>query len=141
MEKVKKYWIIFLSLVISIGAVAFLSVRLFNFNFFEKKDLPQQEIAKTAENPGEKQAEKIPEAVKEIMENNVAGTVLEIKKDSLTLETGTGQQDFMINGDTFFYLVSDNKIENKKISDIKKGMDIYIQFDKETRTILTATIK
>lgn len=136
--KNRKLLLVILILLFVTAAAFLIKFKKINNSGLQEKEFASQNGSITNKEP--ENVETIPEPIKEIIDNNVTGTVIRADNKTLVVETENSQKEFSFDKNSYIYRIKD-KIENKKISDIKVGMDIYIQFDKETRAILTATIK
>lgn len=81
-----------------------------------------------------------PANIRAIMNNNVKGVISQIDDKTVIVDTKTGQEAYSLTNKSFVSQTVDNHIINEEISYLKKGMNIYIQFDPNTNEVLTITI-
>lgn len=107
---------------------------------------PAVETPKVVETPA--QTEVLPppqiteEQIKQIMKNNVAGTVSAVDAKSVTvkLEDGTSKTMSLVEGKSFIITQSANEMKNAAFSDIKVGMKAFANFEEGTNMATTITI-
>lgn len=88
------------------------------------------------------QINEIPEEIKKIMNDNITGTVERITDKLIVVKDKDGSSKEMPidPGKTFVISQANNAMENKKLSDIKVGMSVYVHYEKETYLASTITL-
>jgi hypothetical protein len=146
----KKVVLVTVSLVVVLLVVIAVIAKTQNKNI--SKPTPQAVVAPAVETPKAvetpAQAEVLPppqiteEQIKEIMKNNISGTVDAIDAKSITVkaEDGTSKTMSMEEGKTFIISQTNNEMKNVAFADVKVGMKAFANFDKETGMATTITI-
>jgi hypothetical protein len=133
--------VIAIAVLVSGGIYAAVLKKINNMSVFT---VPQQIVKnqeKIVDKKNNAEKENVDEAEKKkIMANNVTGTISQINADKLSIKTDSGQKDFNLTENSFVYAVT-SKVVSKKLTDLKVGMKIYLQFDGDTQNALSITLQ
>ncbi len=84
-------------------------------------------------------AQEPPPEIKKLMDNTVTGTVYKINAETVTVKIGAETKTYNFTNGSFVFFVGGDKIESKKISDLKKNDTISLTHD-DNNNVLTITI-
>lgn len=123
-------------IVIILGATLFAIYYYAGLRNNQAAQLKQQELSKKEDIVKEKKETQD----KQIVAIPLKGKVLNISKDSLEISTGEEKNTFTITETTLVSSVISDKIEKKQIEDVKKGDDISIIYNQDSKNILSIQI-
>lgn len=84
-------------------------------------------------------AQEPPPEIKKLIDNTIRGTIYEINAKTVTVKNETESATYNFTDKSTVFFTGNGKIENKKISELKKGNAISLTHD-DLGNVLTITI-